>query len=372
MSSSSPLEKWREGFELITQNQYSVNVDERVERKDEYGHCQCRQHYEYDDDMPQTCLDVSCFNFVARTECVKCPSSKCGNHRFQRLQFKQVEVRETPNKGHGLFTLEAIAKNELIIEYVGEVIDVEEMEDRQAQRHDSNKHLYMMEMKKNVYIDSRFKGGVARFLNHSCDPNSVLDKWIVRNRFRLGVFAIRDIVAGEEITFDYHWFPSLQRAPTKCYCGTSQCRGYLEFFKNEDEKFLYVRSGLWVNRTDSLSLRELYISNSNGTQLDPQKIKGKFLKVQRQPDSLDEEDSENEDTNERRRRRTYYDECKVESYLEDEDRFVCLDLKTREMSKEDLHDTELKWYWLDQNSENIVQRRVSQYNLNPSITVLHN
>ena len=40
-------------------------------------------------------------------------------------------------------------------------------------------------------------------MNHSCNPNCVLEKWIVDGGVRVGLFAKVDIPAGEELTFDY-------------------------------------------------------------------------------------------------------------------------------------------------------------------------
>ena len=36
-----------------------------------------------------------------------------------------------------------------------------------------------------------------------------------------------DVPAGTELTFDYQWPPS-SRPPTRCFCSTPTCRGYLE------------------------------------------------------------------------------------------------------------------------------------------------
>ena len=43
----------------------------------------------------------------------------------------------------------------------------------------------------------------------------------------MGLFALRDIAAGEELTFDYkmHRFSDLAK---KCLCGASNCRGTLD------------------------------------------------------------------------------------------------------------------------------------------------
>lgn len=47
------------------------------------------------------------------------------------------------------------------------------------------------------------KGNISRFINHSCNPSCVLQKWVVNSRLRMGIFATRDIAEGEELTFDY-------------------------------------------------------------------------------------------------------------------------------------------------------------------------
>jgi histone-lysine N-methyltransferase SETD2 len=43
------------------------------------------------------------------------------------------------------------------------------------------------------YVDGKKKGNYSRFINHSCDPNCQLERWVVRGRMRIGIFAIRDI-----------------------------------------------------------------------------------------------------------------------------------------------------------------------------------
>lgn len=52
-------------------------------------------------------------------------------------------------------------------------------------------------------IDPTFKGNMARFINHSCDPNCIIEKWHVLGEICVGVFSIKDIKEDEELTFDY-------------------------------------------------------------------------------------------------------------------------------------------------------------------------
>lgn len=90
-----------------------------------------------------------------------------------------------------------------------------------------------MQLKAGTYIDARRKGSIFRFINHSCQPNCTVEMWTVGRRTRVGVFTTKDISSGEELCFDYKWKRS-SRAPTKCHCGTSVCRGYLEVISSEE------------------------------------------------------------------------------------------------------------------------------------------
>lgn len=45
----------------------------------------------------------------------------------------------------------------------------------------------------------------GRFVNHSCQPNCEIQKWSVNGQFRMALFALRDISADEELTYDYNF-----------------------------------------------------------------------------------------------------------------------------------------------------------------------
>ena len=47
------------------------------------------------------------------------------------------------------------------------------------------------------------KGGMARFINHSCEPNCVTEKWVVGAELRVGIFAKELIHAGTELCYHY-------------------------------------------------------------------------------------------------------------------------------------------------------------------------
>lgn len=69
--------------------------------------------------------------------------------------------------------------------------------------------------------DERF---VWRFLNHSCQPNSVPHERMLVAR--------RDIAAGEEVTFDYDANEWDMAEPFACACGAAACRGVVRGFRH--------------------------------------------------------------------------------------------------------------------------------------------
>ncbi len=49
------------------------------------------------------------------------------------------------------------------------------------------------------------QGALGRFINHSCNPNCETQKWVVRGELAIGLYALKDIPAGVELTFDYNF-----------------------------------------------------------------------------------------------------------------------------------------------------------------------
>lgn len=83
-----------------------------------------------------------------------------------------------------------------------------------------------MKTSNNEVIDPTYKGNMARFINHSCDPNCITEKWNVLGETCVGIFALRDIAEDEELNFDYK-FDSFRTPLTKCLCSSYNCKGYL-------------------------------------------------------------------------------------------------------------------------------------------------
>ncbi|XP_025920231.1 histone-lysine N-methyltransferase NSD3 isoform X3 [Apteryx rowi] len=118
-------------------------------------------------------------------------------------------------------------KGEFVNEYVGELIDEEECRLRIKRAHENSvTNFYMLTVTKDRIIDAGPKGNYSRFMNHSCNPNCETQKWTVNGDIRVGLFALCDIPAGMELTFNYN-LDCLGNGRTECHCGAENCSGFL-------------------------------------------------------------------------------------------------------------------------------------------------
>ncbi|HLH08039.1 MAG TPA: SET domain-containing protein-lysine N-methyltransferase [Terriglobales bacterium] len=124
-------------------------------------------------------------------------------------------VRSSDLHAAGVFTTAPIMKGEQVVEYTGPRITQAEGD----RLYDDRPITYLFALGDGEHlIDGH---GTAAFINHSCDPNCETEEidghiWIT---------AIRNIKAGEEITYDYNLFDGEGEAT--CYCGSKKCRGTL-------------------------------------------------------------------------------------------------------------------------------------------------
>ncbi|XWS27243.1 hypothetical protein CRYUN_Cryun26dG0098000 [Craigia yunnanensis] len=176
-----------------------------------------------------SCSSTCSEDCVCRVQCISCSKAcrcpeTCTNRPFRKE--KKIRIFKTELCGWGVEAAEPINKGDFVIEYIGEVIDDAQCEQRLwDMKYKGVKNFYMCEIRKDFTIDATFKGNTSRFLNHSCDPNCVLEKWQVEGETRVGVFAARSIEVGEPLTYDYRFVQF--GSEVKCYCGASNCQGYL-------------------------------------------------------------------------------------------------------------------------------------------------
>jgi hypothetical protein len=137
-----------------------------------------------------------------------------------------IRVRGSRIEGRGVFAKRKIPKGTRIIEFKGKrrpVTDLfMEVAGEKAAR------VYAFSLRADTVIDPMIGGNEARFINHSCEPNC--EAYTFDDKAY--IYAMRDIVRGEELTFDYQ----LRRASGaarkrsdnsdyRCRCGSNNCRG---------------------------------------------------------------------------------------------------------------------------------------------------
>lgn len=193
--------------------------------------CDCRPRIGQDGVNRACGPDSDCINRVTSIECVDSECScgdACQNQRFQRRSYADVDVFDAGPKGFGLRIMTAIARpHTFVYEYLGEVINERKFRQRQVEyQEEGERHFYFMMLQRGEYIDATRRGGLGRFINHSCNPNCYVDKWVVGNKLRMGIFTKRDIARGEELTFDYN-VDRYGGDATPCYCGEPTCLGYI-------------------------------------------------------------------------------------------------------------------------------------------------
>ncbi|XP_075986422.1 uncharacterized protein LOC142983442 [Anticarsia gemmatalis] len=194
--------------------------------------CDCNPH----DNDP--CGPYSqCLNRMLLTECgPTCRAGdKCNNRAFEKRLYPKLTPYRTPSRGWGLKTLEDIKAGQFVIEYVGELIDEEEFRRRMRRKHEMrDENFYFLTLDKERMIDAGPKGNFARFMNHCCEPNCETQKWTVLGDVRVGLFALYDIPAHSEVTFNYN----LECAgidKKRCMCGAKRCSGYIGAKPKQDE-----------------------------------------------------------------------------------------------------------------------------------------
>ncbi|VUC20466.1 unnamed protein product [Clonostachys rosea] len=223
-------DEWRK----MTKNRF-IGDSKDIWRKSPHYHdmskCVC---------TPEDGCGDNCQNRIMLYECddSNCSVGKeaCTNRAFADLTARRnkggkyrvgVEVIKTSDRGYGVRSNRCFEPNQIIMEYAGEIITEEECERRMNEIYKHNDCYYLMSFDQNMIIDAT-TGSIARFVNHSCNPNCRMIKWIVAGQPRMALFAgDKPIMTGDELTYDYNFDPFSSKNVQKCLCGQPNCRGFL-------------------------------------------------------------------------------------------------------------------------------------------------
>ena len=152
----------------------------------------------------------------------------------QVMTENKVSVQGSRTHGWGLFCDKPFSKGEVVAEYIGEYVTDAVADGRERYYRKQRIQDYQFRVDKSLVIDATHKGGYARYINHSCNPNCVAN--IVKGKTpnehlkRVIIVAQRDIKATEELSYDYQ-FPLEMNIDLRipCNCGSRQCRGFMNW-----------------------------------------------------------------------------------------------------------------------------------------------
>ncbi|VVD00696.1 unnamed protein product [Leptidea sinapis] len=130
-------------------------------------------------------------------------------------------------QGLGLYAARDIEKHTMVIEYIGEIIRSELCELREKQYEAKNRGIYMFRLDERRVVDATLSGGLARYINHSCQPNCVAETVEVDRNMRIIIFAKRRISRGEELAYDYKFDIEDDAHKIMCMCGAPNCRKWM-------------------------------------------------------------------------------------------------------------------------------------------------
>ena len=124
-------------------------------------------------------------------------------------------VRSSAIHAAGCYTTTPIAKGRRVAEYTGHKLS----KDQADTAYEASPITYLFGLGDGeIVIDGHC---TAMFINHSCDGNCETSE---DQEGRVWITALRDILAGDEVTYDYCLYEGGDD-PCTCYCGAANCRG---------------------------------------------------------------------------------------------------------------------------------------------------
>jgi SET domain-containing protein len=139
---------------------------------------------------------------------------------------RRIQVRRSGVHGRGVYAVAPIEAGETLIEYTGERIAWPEALRRHPHDPKQPNHTFYFHLDNGLVIDALHGGNSSRWINHSCEPNCEAEE----SGGRVFIKALRDILPGEELFYDYglvideRYTPKLKKQ-FACYCGSADCRG---------------------------------------------------------------------------------------------------------------------------------------------------
>lgn len=146
---------------------------------------------------------------------------------------RRIKQRLSPIHGNGVFAVADIPAQTELVEYQGRRL-THAQADRLYDGTTETGHTFLFTLNDRYVIDANVDGNVARWINHSCAPNcrAVQEENAQGNprKDRVLIESLREIKAGEELTYDYGITLAERMTPRlkkiwACRCGHADCTG---------------------------------------------------------------------------------------------------------------------------------------------------
>lgn len=124
----------------------------------------------------------------------------------------KAQARPAGEKGWGSFAVQPISAGETVAAFGGYIVTAAKLESLSHERQSRS-----IQVDTDLYLVSGETPDSGDLLNHSCEPNCGL-------RGQLLLIAMRDIVPGEELSFDYAMSDASDYDEFHCLCGAAACR----------------------------------------------------------------------------------------------------------------------------------------------------
>lgn len=161
------------------------------------------------------------YKLLATNEIIDSAPTQSPDTYPKSLPSKKLQLAKQ-YEGYGVISTEDIQQRQFVVEYTGELIG----RNRKKWR---NYTKYLIKIKDtfyNHYLDASKRGNIARYINHSCDPNLKLVLKTKGGYPACCLYSIKNIRKGDFLSWDYFSGDELNFSDLDgvCLCGTDVCR----------------------------------------------------------------------------------------------------------------------------------------------------
>jgi hypothetical protein len=129
----------------------------------------------------------------------------------------KLEARSLPAKGgFGVYAIAPVMAGELLAVWGGDVVVSDQLD-----RIPGNLRHLCIQVEEGLYLVTlEDRLGPADYVNHSCSPNAGMSG-------QIALVAMRHILPGEEVCYDYAMSDGSPYDEFECRCGAANCRGWV-------------------------------------------------------------------------------------------------------------------------------------------------